>query len=356
MRPLIARTSPDLRQPSDSLPPFLDNGSKPPQRYRMSPLHDIPEDHGFHATALNDRGDVVGNLIHPHRFEGDSWESSGLRLPKGLPPQRGAECATQHWPYHAVSSNGLIAGTTGRGPQGHRAWASHLGVFGECYWPDSVSIAQAVNAHGVVVGKTLLPAAPLLIFRAFVMGETGRPRFLTPPEGGMTDAIAINDRGTLLLNVTKLTRTFPREHAWIWQDDVWEPLETPPHCASVGTGLTAEGRVVGYVETEQGLICAAVWVNGRLSDLGTPLGAGFRPVAGNDLGHIVGNAVDDDDQPAACRWTPEYGLEFLRDLLVAPPAERLVAANGINLSGQIIASTKHGNRMLGCMLEPARER
>ena len=355
MRPLIARPSPAAPSPPDSSPPFGDRSSSPPRRYRYSTLHPIPADHGFQATALNDRGDIVGNLIHPHRHEGDAWESSGFRLPKGLPAQHGDECATQHWPYHALSSNGLIAGTTGRGPQAHRAWASHLGVFGECFWPDSVSISQAVNAHGVVVGKTLLPAAPFLIFRAFVMGETGRPRFLTPPEGGMTDAVAVNDGGTVLINVTKLTRTFPRERAWIWQDDVWEPLEAPANCASVGTGLTPEGRVVGYLETEQGLICAAVWVNGRLCDLGTPLIAGFRPVAGNDLGHIVGNAVDEEEQPVACRWTPEFGLEYLRDLIAIPPTEHLVAANGINLRGQIIASTKHHHRLMGCLLEPEGE-
>ena len=222
---------------------------------------------------------------------------------------------------------------------------------------DRISMARKAGEAVTGLEKTkaaLVSGKAALLVQAWDGSERGRAA-LTPPEGGMTDAVAVNDGGTVLINVTKLTRTFPRERAWIWQDDVWEPLEAPANCASVGTGLTPEGRVVGYLETEQGLICAAVWVNGRLCDLGTPLIAGFRPVAGNDLGHIVGNAVDEEEQPVACRWTPEFGLEYLRDLIAIPPTEHLIAANGINLRGQIIASTKHHHRLMGCLLEPEGE-
>ncbi len=330
----------------DSTPPA-------PASYRPESLFSPPADHGFRPTALNDRGDIIGNLVRPPRFEAGAWVASGVHLPAAHSPQLGGHQAENGWPYHALSSSGLIAGTRGTPARARRAWASHLGDFGETYWPGSVSIAQGVNAAGIVVGKTLLPIEPVLISRAFIIGPTGRPRFLNAPEGGMTNAVALNDAGTVLVNVSSLSPADSAHRAWLWHDQVWEPLETPADCSSVGTALSADGIVAGLIQTAGGLECAALWIGGRLVDLGTPFALNFRPLAGHDARLLVGTAVRADGRSAAVRWTPREGVQFLDDLLApgsaSPPLASAVDLNG---RGQIIATSHHGAGSGGFLLQP----
>ncbi|MCC5024464.1 MAG: hypothetical protein J6386_17485 [Candidatus Synoicihabitans palmerolidicus] len=189
-----------------------------PAHYRLRIPVSAPPEQGFRPTAINDRGDIIGAFTQPARFEAAAFQAHGVHLPANHESPCVRTTTQNAWPFLALSSNGLIAGTNGENASANRAWASHLGNFGEQFWPGAVSSAQAINAAGLVVGKTLLPAEPLLIFRAFVIGTQSRPRFLTPPEGGMTDAVAVNDEGTVLINVTSLAKGPPRQRAWLWQD------------------------------------------------------------------------------------------------------------------------------------------
>lgn len=334
-------------------------------RYHLHLLPAPPPECSLRPTALNDAGTILGNHVCPARFEGAAWIATGVAFPAPRsipaaasgPVEPAAVAAESSWPYQALSADGLIVGTRGTPASARRAWASHLGDFGEDWWPGAVSIAQAVNRQGVVVGKTFLPAEPFLIFRAFIIGETGRPRFLTPPDGGMTDAIAINERGTVLLNATALAARGAHQHAWLWHEQTFTALETPPDCSSIATALTADDAVAGLVRTEGGLSCAALWRDGRLVDLGTPLAADFRPAAARDADLIVGSALTPTGRRAACRWTRAGGLEFLSALTAfgqptysGPP---LTAAVDVNRHGHILALAETGRRTTGVWLEPA---
>ncbi len=323
-----------------------------PDTYRIKPIFAPPDDHGYRPAALNDRGEMIGNLVRPPRFEEGSWIASGVHHPVANEATLGGHQAQNAWPYAALSSNGYIAGTHGTPAQNRRAWASHLGDFGELYWPGSVSLAQGVNAEGIVVGKTLLPVEPLLISRGFMIAPGGRPSFFNAPEGGLTDAVAINDAGTVLLNVSSLAPGNPVHRAWLWRDKTWEPLETPAHCSAFGHTLTPDGTVVGLVRTEGDIECAALWRDGRLVDLGIPFALKFRPAAARDAQLIVGTARRPDGRECAARWTPHRGVQFLDDLLVPGQALHLSSALGTNSAGAIIVASDHGAHSTGFLLTP----
>ncbi|WP_221030510.1 hypothetical protein [Actomonas aquatica] len=349
MRPLMLNTQAPFASSDlpDRPPP-----APPPPAYAVRPIYTPPLDHGYRPTALNDRGDIIGNLVRPPRFEAGSWAATGILHPLEGEPVLQTIPTENGWPHHALSSQGHIAGAIGSPASHRRAWASHLGEFGETYWPGSVSVAQGVNAHGVVVGKTLLPVEPLLISRAFIIGPAGRPRFLNAPSGGMTDAVAINDAGTVLVNVEGLSPHHTSQRAWVWIDHAFEPLETPAECASIGHGITPDGIVFGAVRTTGGLECAALWIEGRLVDLGCPFELGFHATAAHGTHLVIGHVRDESGRLTAARWTPSHGVQLLQDLLSPTLTLHLSTATAINASGHILAASDHGPCSAGFHLSP----
>ncbi|MCF3648856.1 hypothetical protein [Synoicihabitans lomoniglobus] len=334
-----------------SHPPFARTRKKS-TRYRCTTPITARPGLNYRPSGLNDVGDVIGNLISPLRFEGATWTAEGVRRTAAGLIEPGLVSAREAMPYQAISSNGLVAGTVGHPLENRRAWASHLGNFGETFWPESVSFTQGINRDGMVVGKTLFPAAPLLIYRAFVVDASKRPRFLTLPEGGMSDAIGVNDDGVVLVNVTALSQASPRQKAWLWHDDVFIPLEAPPQCSTVATGFSPDGTVIGYRENSFGQRQAVMWVDGHLVDLGVSPAENFIPHAINDHAVIVGSIRKTGGATTAVRWTPRHGLERLADLTDSHYRGTLIDAVAINTSGHIAVVGQRGQTQEGFVLLP----
>lgn len=329
-----------------SVPPFATN-------YGVREPVVPPDGHGFRPAALNAQGDLIGNFIEPLRFEGASWNATGHALSAGPAVEGGPFHAERALPFQAISSNGLIAGTIGAPAAQRGAWASHIGPFGRLYWPDTLSFAQGVNAAGVVIGKTLLTANPVLVARAFLMRPGERPQYFNPPDGGLTDAIALNDEGGVLFNVTALSTRAPIGRAWLWQNDTFIPLELPPRCASTAIALNAHHHAVGLIETEFGLRRPTLWIDGHPQDLETTMAEDFVPTCLNDHLVIGGSALNRQAQRAACVWTASHGLQFLDELTPDPTAAALREVVALNNSGQILATLTESNRAHGFVLEPA---
>jgi hypothetical protein len=323
-----------------------------PDRFEVGELVQPAPGHCFRPTALNDRGFAIGNLIKPRRFEGASWSAAGLCFPPLPDKPLGEICAENAWPFSAVSSTGLIAGTVGASDDTRRAWASHRGDFGQRFWPNALSFAQGVNAAGTVVGKTLIASDPVLISRGFVLQEAGRPQFFHAPDGGFTDAIAVNDRGTVLLNITGLASRAPRLSSWIWSADAYTPLETPSDCASCGVAMTSDDTVLGFVEPRSGPRYVVLWVNQRLTALNLSTDRKFRPRGLNDQLVAAGSALSPSGERLACRWSFGRGLEFLRDLCPEPPKVTFTDATAINQAGQILCIGRRGAQDSGFLLNP----
>jgi hypothetical protein len=115
-----------------------------------------------------------------------------------------ASQATGHAPLTCLSANSLTAGATGSGPREPRAWAAHVGGFGERCWPDPASIARGINSHGLVVGKVLFDAGEFTLSRAFYLAPGSPAKFLVPPQGGTTFVTGVNEAGEIVFNATPL--------------------------------------------------------------------------------------------------------------------------------------------------------
>lgn len=297
-----------------------------------------PPGHGFLPTGINDRGDIIGNLIHPKRFEGASWTAAGLYLPPHHYRNTGMTEAEMAHPFAALSSTGLVAGTCGPSAKRLSAWASHRPTFGQDYWPQNLSFAQGVNARGQVVGKMLLNADPILVSRAFLIGPDGPPRYFDAPEGGLTDAIAINDRGTVLFNVTALSTRTALQRAWLWRDETFIPLQAPPRCSSEAIALNASDQTVGFIETEFGRRRPVLWTDGQPLDLNTRDAQDFRPTCISDHGVIGGSALNSHADRAACIWTAGRGLQFLQDLQPRASGGNPATSGGRRCAAATVAS------------------
>lgn len=345
----------------NSQAPFVDPASSPveasasslPQQYETRQLVFPPQDHGYRPTGLNDAGHVIGNIIHPVRFPGDHWKATGLYLPPHHFRNQTLPSAEMACPFMAINEEGLVVGTQGSNTDELGAWASHLGAFGRQYWPEHLSHAQDVNALGEVVGKTLLAADPVLVARAFFVRPGAEPRYFVPPEGGLTDAIALNDASTILFNVTALSTRSPLRRAWLWQEEEFVVLRVPPRCASVGIALNERDDVVGMVETEFGLRRPVIWINGEPQDLDTTEAQDFRPTCLNNDRLIGGSALNAFAQRAACIWSPQEGLRFLDQLQSPPNSQPLKDVVAINQANQILATQVVENQPLGFLLDPS---
>ena len=311
-----------------------------------------PPAHGFLPTGLNDSGDTIGNLIHPTRFEGASWTASGLYLPPHHFRNSELPEAEMAHPFAALSSSGLVVGTRGRSAKRLAAWASHLANFGEKYWPDNLSFAQDVNTQGDTVGKMLLNANPVLVSRAFLIQPDRPPRYFDAPEGGLTDAISINDRGSVLFNVTALSTRVAVQRAWLWRGEEFIPLQVPSRCASNAVALNASDQVVGFIETEFGRRRPVLWTEGRPIDLNTKDAQDFRPTCLSGDGIVGGSALNIRAERSACIWSAEYGLQFLQDLQPRSTAEPLHNVVTINSAHQILACRIDGQQSIGFRLDP----
>lgn len=311
-----------------------------------------PPGHGFTPTGLNDAGDIIGNLIHPSRFTGASWSASGLFLPPHHLRNQELPTAEMAHPFAALNASGVVVGTRGESAKSLFAWASHRGDFGAEFWPHHLSFAQDVNASGDVVGKMMINADPVLVSRAFLISASGTPRYFDPPEGGLTDAIAINDSGTVLFAVTPLSTRTASQRAWLWHGEEFIPLSLPPRCSSRAIALNEANQVVGFIETEFGLRRPVLWTEGRPLDLNTRESQDFCPTCITDDGIVGGTALDSHARRSACIWTSGKGLQFLEDLQPASKAQPLDTVVAINAGHQILASRHTGHQSVGLLLDP----
>jgi hypothetical protein len=311
-----------------------------------------PSGHGYHPTGLNAQGDVIGNIVNPIRFPGAKWTATGLYLPPHHFRNRTLPSAQMHYPFAGLNDEGIVVGTEGSTPETLGAWASHLGSFGRQFWPDHLSHAQDVNRRGDIVGKTLLAADPVLVARAFLMRAGENPRYFIPPEGGLSDAIAVNDQGAVLFNITALSTRSPQKRAWLWQDEEFLPLPLPPRCASTAVALNQCNDVVGFIENEFGLRRPVLWTEGRPQDLETLEAQDFRPACINNAQVIGGSALNAFAQRAACIWTQQQGLRFLPPPSDSAHETALHDVVAINDRGQILATQVRDKQSLGFLLEP----
>lgn len=337
--------------PDPSSPAAEADGLPAPRAYTVQDLGVYLDGSPFVPAALNNSGHVAVHSLAGEARQGEpAWQhglcfTGYLRLPAGH--------AYEEPPVTCISPNGFAAGTTAGASGVHFAWCTPRGVFGTEIWPGCSSTVRGINSHGHVVGRVLMAAEGYLISRAFMIGESQTPLLLTPPGGGTTDATAINDAGTVLVNATPLGSDATGTRAWCAQNGRFSPLPSlARNLACAALALTPESRAAGWALTADGERHACLWENGTVVDVGFSQAHASEALALNDQLTVVGRVTDRPGQSRAYRWTPEDGAIALDHLLVTPAGWQLTAAVAINAHGQIAAHGLFHGRPRGVLLHP----
>ncbi len=333
-----------------SAPPFATVTAFPappaPTRYRLTDLGTHLDGAPLLPVALNDDGEicVAAASRYPSGIVRGFCLTGSQRVPAGV--------AFGQSPVAALGSGGLLAGATGTAPRAIRAWASHIGNFGERLWPDSASQARGINGAGQIVGNVWFDAGETALSRAFFVSSRSPARMLTPPEGGTTVATAINDPGDVALNSSPLGAPAGATQAWLFRDGAYFAIAGLGGGRAWATALTPEGRVVGHSATDTGATHGFLWEDGRTIDLGTLPGCATEMLAANDHRIAVGRAHDALRGARAVRWSHDVGLVPLADLVADLHGWQLEEAVGINRRGEIVGRGLCHGQPRGFLLHP----
>lgn len=291
-------------------------------QYRIVDLGPFPDNSYCTATAINNRGWIVGNYLDQARgkFCGFLWRDGVLQ---DLSTIVGHRCEA-----YGINDNGDIVGTYDIGLQGYthafvfrRGGLEDLGAptghystaygineagtaigtslfpYSFCIWSDSATQtpfsgdARAVNEQGHVVGSYYNTG------RA-VLWSNGQTTDLGTYGAGNSQAYAIND-------CDQVVGTNGTGRAFLWQSGSISELSTFYGYGSTAYGINNNGYVVGAATTASGGYKGFVWRNSTAQYLGAlPGGSESIAFAINDNGWIAGTASGADRRAHAVLWTP----------------------------------------------------
>jgi probable HAF family extracellular repeat protein len=327
--------------------PALSRSPAPtPRQYTLADLGQHPDGAPLLPVALNGQLEICASA--PSLLADGMVRGVRVNGPACLP----VGIAYGQSPVTSISESGQLAGVAGATAGKLRAWASHLGNFGDEFWPDSVSISRGINSAGHVTGNVLFDMGDIALSRAFVLTAPDRARFVTPPRGGTTVAAGINDAGDVVFNAAPLGAPAGETFAWCLRGDRYLPIGSLGGARTWATAVTPDGRVVGHSLTPRGETHAILWEDGYTLDLGAPPGAMSQALAANDRRVVVGRVIDAETGLRAFRWTPDSGFMLLEDIVALPPGWRLLEAIGVNRSGVIVGIGTWGDEPRGFVLSP----
>lgn len=240
---------------------------------------------GTVATALNDRGQVVGvtiaasDGIRPFLWESGQMTDLGPENQAPVDINNHGQILFQDFRPEpdSPSSCFLRDGDT-------TVDLGHLGGIGtECF-------ASDLNNRGQVVGAI---AAPNVTTVHAFLWQSGTMIDLGSLGGDWTIATQINDRGQI---VGMSTRFFgDSEHAFLWDAGVMTDLGTPGADWSRAVAINNHGQVVLQSGNH-----VYLWEAGSTTDLGNLGGVMAQPLDINDRGQILACVSDGFPSPIHC--------------------------------------------------------
>jgi probable HAF family extracellular repeat protein len=275
---------------------------------QMLDLGTLPGGSSSYATAINDRGDIVGyggiNAYGPEFREftqGIVWRNSGMRSVGAL--------------YCPCTFN-VRYGT---------------------------SMAFAVSNAGWVVGDSQTNRQTFR--RAFVWQDAIRPLDVNAAAPGDSHAYGINDIHEVVGDA--------RDRAFLVRGGIGRDLGVlPGHATSSARAINNKGQVIGVSADAGGVARAFLWDLGRMRELGTlPGHAASEALAINDASDAVGRSGSADmSQSRAVLWRGGSAIDLTA--LVGAADWTLSSATAINDLGQIVGVGSHGGQVRAYLLTP----
>ncbi|MFB2980529.1 DUF3466 family protein [Microseira sp. BLCC-F43] len=316
------------------------------------------------ATAINDYGQVIGNSSTTYYggYYGGYYEqnlfffdkSSGMiRVPTPGGGYRSISAT-------AINNYGQVIGNIydyyGLYPF---FWEKSSGITylgtASGYFDDRYSSASAINNYGQVVGTS----SGYYSYYGGYLNYRQYP-FLWEKSSGMIDlgslggnygrASAINDLGQVV--GTSYTADGLRR-AFLWEKSSGMiDLGTLGGNYGYASAINDLGQVIGYSTTADGLPRAFFWdKSSGMINLGTLGGYDSYPTAINNYGQVIGYSTTADGQYRPFFWDNSTGMSDLNDL-VSAPGWILNNVVGINNAGQIVGNGSYNGQSRAFVLTP----
>ncbi len=322
----------------------------------------------LHPTGINDSGTIVGFYNRDTRQEGALWANGKITLLRNLDPKSGLSSDQDLFPY-SVNSKDEITGKVVQGKLITSGFWFHDGKFdslstsslkpgargaGENYVP------VVVNDEERLAGYAMTRLSDGTIgFRGFFTkhGWDGAKEFPLEKSGLRNPAVGINSSGEVIGNLTPLHGGQSRA---IVSDTEKEPalnfLGSLGGNYSEATAINDKGEIVGAAALANGSVHAFLFDGNNWTDLGTLGGAKSNASALNADGEIVGYSEiknGGSDSNVTHPFLYKSGKMYDLNQCIDPALQwTLIAATGINKSGQIIGNGTIGGSAHGFLLTP----
>ena len=233
------------------------------------------------ARDVNERGQVVGSTgkhsaDDPYLDGGESaflWKNGKL---EDLGALRKGDSAVAT----AINDRGQVVGSSGADFSDGRPYIWHSGVMRDVQAPrKSYSYAVAVNERGQVIGSA---------GNSGFIWRSGRTQNLGTLGGCCSEPRAINDRGQVVGTSTTTRRGDGDPHAFLWQGGRMRDLGTLGGSESRAYAINNSGQIVGESTTRSGDTHAFLWQTGTMRDLGTLGASGSWASDINERGQVAG--------------------------------------------------------------------
>jgi probable HAF family extracellular repeat protein len=195
-----------------------------------------------------------------------------------------------------------------------------LGTLGGSY-----SFADGVNNSGQVVGNSNVAGNPGNAF----LYSSGTMTDLGTLGGSYSEAFGINNNGQIAGDAGTAGNA---DHAFLYSDGTMNDLGTLGGSSSVAQGINISGQVVGYSYLAgDAVFHAFLYSGGTMNDLGTLGGSYSRAQGINNSGQVVGYSYTAGNAIAHAFLSSSGTMNDLGTL-----GGSYCQANGINNSGQVV--------------------
>ena len=236
------------------------------------------------ANGLNDSGQVVGTSdTNSDEVRGFVWQNGKM-----------TRIGTLGGPFSAatgINNKGEVVGISAASSGQAHAFIWNNGsmrdISAQC--PGKQNAASVINDNSDIAGVFTEDGQSIHTF--VLSGNKSRP---LPTLGGMY-AFPTGISKSQVVGYATL-RGDEKVHGYAWQSGGIKDLGTLGGDTSLALGVNNNGQIVGGAETSSGMFRAALWANGKATDLNTllPSGSGWQLiVAGgiNDKGQIAGYGI-----------------------------------------------------------------
>jgi probable HAF family extracellular repeat protein len=314
-------------------------------RYTVTNLGTLPGRYYSNATAINNRGQVVGSSYSGSQSENAFIWDKGVMTDLGKLPG-----ASNSLPSSLNDAAQVVGRCHFADPGVNQGFLWEKGVMtnlGTLPGGDSTE-ATGINLLGQVVGSSYHASGDGRAFR-WDQGS-GMMDLGTLTGKDWSSAMSINDAGQI---VGWSQTSIGRQHAFLWQGTMMELGTLPPgYRESFAYAINNATQVVGYFITDTWGFHAFFCEGGSYRDLGTLGGALSCAYAINDSGQVVGDAYNSQGKSRAFIW--QNGVMTDLNTLIVPTSDvwELIGARGINNAGQIVCFGKYNYLDRGILLTP----